>query len=91
MSTKKNPRRLSTVEDSIPKRLLAWFQTNRRTLPWREQPSAYRIWLSEIMAQQTRLTTVVPYFNSFCERFPMLASLCEAQMDDVLKIWAGLG
>ena len=91
MSTQPKSKQSLSTELSIQTKLLTWFQTNRRTLPWREQPTAYRIWLSEIMAQQTRLATVVPYFTAFCERFPALASLCDAQLDDVLKMWAGLG
>ncbi|MDP7113737.1 MAG: A/G-specific adenine glycosylase [Myxococcota bacterium] len=72
-------------------RLLAWFADHRRDFPWRRTDDPYRIWVSEVMLQQTRAATVVPYFERFVERFPDLPALADADMDDVLKAWEGLG
>ena len=76
-------------------RLLAWYDRHRRVLPWRaragERPDPYRVWLSEIMLQQTTVKAVVPYYTRFLERFPTVAQLAAAPLDDVLKSWAGLG
>lgn len=71
--------------------LLAWFARDRENLPWRESRCPYRVWLSEIMLQQTQVTTVIPYFKRFLERFPTLEDLARAPLDDVLKAWEGLG
>lgn len=71
--------------------IVAWFLASRRSFPWREDPSPYRVWVSEIMAQQTRLDVVLPYFERFVERFPSVQSLAEAPLDDVLARWSGLG
>ncbi|RXT04867.1 A/G-specific adenine glycosylase [Ammoniphilus sp. CFH 90114] len=71
--------------------LLYWFERNLRDLPWRQDRDPYRIWVSEIMLQQTRVDTVIPYFNRFMERFPTLEVLAEAKEDEVLKLWEGLG
>ncbi len=71
--------------------LLAWFAANRRAMPWREEPSPYRVWISEIMLQQTQVATVIPYFNRFLSRFPDVAALAQAELQDVLKLWEGLG
>lgn len=70
---------------------MRWFRTNHRALPWRETRDAYRIWLSEIMLQQTRVESVVPYYRRFLARFPTVAALAAAPLDDVLALWAGLG
>jgi A/G-specific adenine glycosylase len=72
-------------------RLLAWYAANRRALPWRGAVSPYEIWLSEIMLQQTRVDTVLPYFERFRARFPTVQALAAADLQDVLKLWAGLG
>jgi A/G-specific adenine glycosylase len=72
-------------------RLLAWFFAHRRDLPWREESDPYRIWLSEVMLQQTRARTVVPYYRRFLERFPDIPSLAAAGEQEVLKAWEGLG
>src|SRR5580693_4680023 len=76
-------------------RLLAWYDANRRVLPWRAPPGKtadpYRVWLSEIMLQQTTVTAVAPYYARFVARFPSVAALAEAELEDVLKLWAGLG
>lgn len=73
-------------------RLLAWFdQHGRKHLPWQTDRSAYRVWVSEIMLQQTQVNTVIPYFLKFIDRFPDVASLATAKADDVIALWAGLG
>jgi len=71
--------------------LLDWFAANARDLPWRKNRSAYRVWLSELMLQQTRVDTVVGYYRRFLRRFPSLNALAAAPLDDVLKQWEGLG
>lgn len=75
--------------------LLAWYDRHRRSLPWRarpgERPDPYRVWLSEIMLQQTTVAAVVPYYARFLARFPDLRRLAAAPLEDVLRLWAGLG
>lgn len=72
--------------------LLKWFdQHGRKTLPWQINKTPYRVWVSEIMLQQTQVATVIPYFERFMERFPTVKSLGEAHEDEVLHLWAGLG
>lgn len=71
--------------------LLAWYDENRRELPWRQNVSAYRTWVSEIMLQQTRVAAAAPYFARFMEAFPTVESLAAADTDAVLKLWEGLG
>ena len=73
------------------KKLLAWFAQSQRDLPWRHTKDPYRIWLSEIMLQQTRVAAVIPYYNKFVERFPTVRALAEAPEEEVLRLWAGLG
>lgn len=73
-------------------RLLAWFdQHGRHDLPWQHPRSPYRVWLSEVMLQQTQVATVIPYFNRFVERLPSLQTLAAAPLDEVLALWSGLG
>ncbi len=72
-------------------RLLAWFSECKRDLPWRRTKDPYRIWLSEIMLQQTRVAAVVPYFDNFVARFPEVGALARARGEAVLSHWAGLG
>jgi len=73
-------------------RLLAWFDLHgRKHLPWQVNRSAYRVWVSEIMLQQTQVATVIPYFERFITKFPHLEDLARADLDDVLKLWSGLG
>ncbi len=78
-----------------PARLLAWYDRHRRILPWRARPGEvadpYRVWLSEIMLQQTTVRAVAPYYARFLERWPTVRALARASLDDVLKTWAGLG
>ena len=71
--------------------LLEWFQRYQRSLPWRESKDPYRIWVSEIMLQQTRVDTVIPYYHRFMEQFPSIDALADAPEEDVLKAWEGLG
>ncbi|MEE9608657.1 MAG: A/G-specific adenine glycosylase [Myxococcota bacterium] len=71
--------------------LLAWYRANRRELPWRATRDPYAIWVSEAMLQQTRVETAIPYYERFLERFPDVAALASADLDDVLGAWAGLG
>jgi A/G-specific adenine glycosylase len=78
-----------------PSDLLQWYDRHRRVLPWRaragERPDPYRVWLSEIMLQQTTVRAVAPYYARFLDRFPTVVQLAAAPLDDVLKLWAGLG
>jgi len=73
------------------KQLLAWFRQYQRDLPWRRTKDPYRIWLSEIMLQQTRVAAVIPYYERFLERFPDMHALAVAPQEDVLRLWSGLG
>lgn len=73
------------------KNLLAWFDKNKRDLPWRRSRNPYSTWISEIMLQQTRVETVKPYYERWMERFPDVQSLAEADEQEVLKLWEGLG
>ncbi len=90
---KKAPADDAAVDNAV--RLLAWYDRHRRRLPWRAPPGqvsdAYRVWLSEIMLQQTTVKAVGPYFEKFVARWPDVAALARAPLDDVLKMWAGLG
>lgn len=72
--------------------ILTWFdQHGRKDLPWQKKLTPYRVWLSETMLQQTQVTTVIPYFNIFVEKFPDISSLANAPLDEVLHLWSGLG
>jgi A/G-specific adenine glycosylase len=70
---------------------MAWYRQHRRDLPWRGESDPYRIWISEVMLQQTQVTTVVPYYHRFLARFPDIVALAVAPLADVLKMWEGLG
>jgi A/G-specific adenine glycosylase len=72
-------------------RLLAWYAANRRSFPWREAPQPYAVWVAEIMAQQTRLETMLPFFRRWMARFPSIAALAAASQQEVLNEWEGLG
>lgn len=77
---------------SFAEKLLHWYDRHgRHDLPWHHDRSAYRVWVSEIMLQQTQVATVIPYFQAFMERFPDVAALAKAPVDDVLSHWSGLG
>ena len=71
--------------------LLSWYGRAGRDLPWRQTRDPYRIWISEIMLQQTTVAAVIPYYKRFLQRFPSLKSLASAPLDNVLPLWAGLG
>ncbi len=71
--------------------LVQWFQEEQRNLPWRKDNDAYRVWVSEVMLQQTRVDTVIPYYNRFLEKFPTIESFADADEESILKIWEGLG
>lgn len=71
--------------------LVAWYREHRRDLPWREHPDAYRVWVSEIMLQQTRVEAVKPYYDRFLEAFPDVEALAAAEEDKLMKMWEGLG
>jgi A/G-specific adenine glycosylase len=90
--SKPNP---TPADASMPARLLAWYDRHRRVLPWRARPGEtadpYRVWLSEIMLQQTTVAAVGPYFLTFLARWPDVTALAAAPLDDVLTAWAGLG
>ena len=73
-------------------RVLDWYaREGRKDLPWQVQPTPYRVWVSEIMLQQTQVATVIPYYKRFMERFPDIRSLAQATPDQVLHYWSGLG
>jgi A/G-specific adenine glycosylase len=92
-----DPVRSNSIPDSRPdaQALLLWYDRHRRVLPWRasagEKPDPYRVWLSEIMLQQTTVKAVAPYFARFTTRWSNVRALAQAPLDDVLKLWAGLG
>ncbi|HLJ63596.1 MAG TPA: A/G-specific adenine glycosylase, partial [Stellaceae bacterium] len=87
--------RASQISATLGTRLLDWYDRNRRALPWRASPGEaidpYRVWLSEIMLQQTTVATVRPYFDRFMARWPDLPALAAAPLEEVLTEWAGLG
>ncbi len=71
--------------------LLHWFEQHKRQLPWRDDPTPYRVWVSEVMLQQTQVRTVIPYYDAFLKRFPEVTALAGATEREVLRYWAGLG
>lgn len=80
------------LTDNFSHRLLNWFdQHGRHDLPWQTDRNPYRVWVSEIMLQQTQVVTVIPYFERFMDRLPDIQQLAEAKLDDVLHLWTGLG
>ncbi len=82
---------LKSVEGQWQLPLLQWYRKHKRDLPWRKTKDPYRIWISEIMLQQTQVATVIEYYRRFLNRFPTLQSIAEASEEDLLKLWAGLG
>ncbi len=77
---------------TLQEEILRWFDRNgRRNLPWQKPKTPYRVWVSEIMLQQTQVETALPYFLKFMERFPTVEALAEARIDEVLEVWQGLG
>ena len=79
------------AQKNIRRRLLAWFRAHRRDLPWRRSRDPYRIWVAEVMLQQTRIAAVMPYYEQFLKTFPAVESLARAREDKVLRLWSGLG
>lgn len=86
--------RLANREESLATpahKLVSWYRKHRRILPWRQTSDPYSIWISETMLQQTRVDTVIPYYNRFMEAFPTVTALASAEEDVVVKLWQGLG
>jgi A/G-specific adenine glycosylase len=79
------------ILEKIQSNLLAWFDRHRRELPWRASRDPYRVWIAEVMLQQTRIAYVITYYEKFLARFPNFATLAQAPQRDVLKLWSGLG
>ena len=77
--------------ESIVQPLLKWFDQNARILPWRDQPTPYRVWVSEIMLQQTRVEAVKPFYQRFMEALPDIQALADCEEEELLKLWEGLG
>lgn len=75
----------------IQRQLLDWYDQNKRELPWRKDKNPYKIWISEVMLQQTRVETVIPYYKRFIKKFPSLLHLANAEEEEVIKAWEGLG
>ncbi|GAA4652151.1 A/G-specific adenine glycosylase [Kistimonas scapharcae] len=83
---------MSQTAGNFSQRVLDWYdQHGRKHLPWQQNITPYRVWISEIMLQQTQVKTVIPYFETFMERFPDVHALASAPVDDVLHLWSGLG
>ncbi|MDP6490873.1 MAG: A/G-specific adenine glycosylase [Kiritimatiellia bacterium] len=85
------PAMTTTDSQGIRCALLRWFDRHRRPMPWRNDPHPYKVWISEIMLQQTQVATVIPYFERFITRFPAIGDLAAANLQAVLEIWQGLG
>jgi A/G-specific adenine glycosylase len=81
----------AVLSEPLQRRLLAWYRRHRRELPWRRDRDPYRVWVSEVMLQQTTVKAVVPYYEAFLARFPDVAALADAREDDVVALWSGLG
>jgi len=75
------------IKNVLSRRLLGWYKHNQRSLPWRKTGDPYRIWISEIMLQQTQVDTVIPYYHRFLKTFPTVTALARAPLQDVLKTW----
>jgi A/G-specific adenine glycosylase len=80
-----------SIRDALAGCLLAWFALSARDLPWRRERTPYRVWVAEVMLQQTRVETAVPYYGRFLARFPTVQALAQSPLEEVLKIWEGLG
>ncbi|MBN2124818.1 MAG: A/G-specific adenine glycosylase [Deltaproteobacteria bacterium] len=87
--TRRETVRKARPDIAVP--LLAWYTRNKRDLPWRKTRDPYRIWVSEAMLQQTRVETVIPYYNRFLSEFPNIRTLAQAPLEHVLKVWENLG
>ena len=75
----------------ISKSLIEWYDLNKKNMPWRKNQDSYRIWISEAMLQQTQVSTVIPYYEQWMRKFPNIQSVALANIDDILKLWEGLG
>tara|TARA_Y100001954_G_C15809023_1_gene604188 strand:+ start:1362 stop:2462 length:1101 start_codon:yes stop_codon:yes gene_type:complete len=84
-------KQLPKKPEQISEDLVQWFRQNARELPWRHNRTAYRVWLSEIMLQQTQVATAIAYYEKFITRFPKVEDLAQAPLDEVLGMWSGLG
>jgi len=82
---------MKNILNQIPIPLLAWYDECKRELPWRSDPAPYKVWLSEVMLQQTRVAAVLPYFTRFLDAYPTVTDLAAADLEDVYKLWQGLG
>jgi len=83
---------LTLQASQFSRQVLDWYHLyGRKTLPWQQEKTPYKVWLSEVMLQQTQVTTVIPYFERFMARFPTVTALAEAPLDEVLHLWTGLG
>ena len=83
---------MTLSSEQFTERLLAWFERHgRHNLPWQQNRTPYRVWISEVMLQQTQVATVIPYYERFMARFPDVESLAAAPLDEVLHLWTGLG
>ncbi|MGN6571637.1 MAG: A/G-specific adenine glycosylase, partial [Pseudolabrys sp.] len=95
VAARATPRKKTSPDTPDPQALLAWYDRHARVLPWRARGGArtepYRVWLSEIMLQQTTVKAVAPYYARFLAQWPDVAALAAAKLDDVLRAWAGLG
>src|ERR1700730_16791445 len=91
MCSQRFTQRLRVSAVSFSRLLLAWYAHGHRDLPWRSTSDPYRIWVSEIMLQQTRAQAVIPYYERFLERFPTVEALAAAAEEEVLALWSGLG
>ncbi len=91
MEKEERPMGLEERLKAMNRPLLSWYEEHARILPWREYPSGYRVWISEIMLQQTRVEAVKPYFERFMEALPDVRSLAEVEDDRLMKLWEGLG
>ena len=79
-------------DSQLSKQIVKWYIKNGRSnLPWRKNVTAYRVWISEIMLQQTQVKTVIPFFKKFISRYPNLKSLSSANEEEILALWTGLG
>lgn len=88
---KKKPRSLINNHSQISDRLLKWYIRHARPLPWRRTQNPYRVWISEIMLQQTQVETVIPYYTRWLKKFPTVTALADAPLKEVLALWEGLG
>jgi A/G-specific adenine glycosylase len=82
---------IASTEKKAMQELKEWFLEHQRDLPWRENKTPYRVWISEVMLQQTQVAVVIPYFHSWMQKFPTIQTLAEAPLEEVIKAWEGLG